>query len=171
LEQINKSAQTTLESISDLIWSVKPHTDFLNDMADRVREYCGKVLESQDIAYKINIPRLLPILELEIETRRNIYLLFKEAINNAVKHSNCSTLDISLDANKEHISLRVADNGIGFVLAEKQAEGNGQGLRNLFKRARDIGGELKIDSTPGKGTLVEFKLPLIVQTPANSDTP
>ena len=55
LEQISKSAQSTVESISDLIWSVKPHPDFLNDMADRLREYAGKVLEAQDIDYQINI--------------------------------------------------------------------------------------------------------------------
>lgn len=160
LEQISKSAQSTVESISDLIWSVKPHPDFLNDMADRLREYAGKVLESQDIEYQINIPRNLPILDLDIEARRNVYMLFKEAINNAVKHSQCTSLNIKLSASKSHISRLVSDNGIGFDHKVKMESGVGLGLSNMSKRAREVGGELKITSTPGKGTSVSFNLPL-----------
>ncbi len=160
LEQISKSAQSTVESISDLIWSVKPHPDFLNDMADRLREYAGKVLETQDIDYKIDIPRMLPVLDLDIEVRRNIYLLFKEAINNAVKHSQCSTLNIKLSASKTLISMHVSDNGIGFDPKVKMESGVGLGLGNMNKRAREIGGEFKIDSAPGKGTTVSFNLTL-----------
>ncbi|MBL7829233.1 MAG: hypothetical protein JNJ57_21540 [Saprospiraceae bacterium] len=160
LEQINKSAQSTVESISDLIWSVKPHPDFLNDMADRLREYAGKVLEAQDIAYQINIPRSLPILDLDIEARRNVYLLFKEAINNAVKHSKCTQLDIQLSVDKKQISMLVKDNGVGFDYKSKLETGVGLGLNNMSKRARDIGGDLKIASEPGKGTVVSFTLPV-----------
>lgn len=160
LEQIGKSAQSTVESISDLIWSVKPHPDFLNDMADRLREYAGKVLESQNIEYQIDIPRNLPILDLEIEERRNIYLLFKEAINNAVKHSKCTDLKIAFQASESQVSLVVADNGIGFDLGPTLEKGIGQGLGNMKKRARDIGGELSINSEPGKGTEVSFVLQL-----------
>lgn len=158
LEQISKSAQSTVESISDLIWSVKPHPDFLNDMADRLREYAGKVLETQDIEYHINIPRTLPVLDLEIEARRNVYLLFKEAINNAVKHSQCTKLDIKLSATKELVSLLVHDDGVGFDLKNKMESGVGLGLNNMGKRAREIGGDLKITSAPGKGTTVSFTL-------------
>ncbi len=160
LEQISKSAQSTVESISDLIWSVKPHPDFLNDMADRLREYAGKVLETQEIEYNIDIPRTLPVLDLDIEVRRNVYLLFKEAINNAVKHSQCSSLNIKLSATKSLISMQVSDNGIGFDPKAKMEGGVGLGLSNMHKRAREIGGELKIDSKPGKGSTVSFSLPL-----------
>jgi signal transduction histidine kinase len=160
LEQISKSAQSTVESISDLIWSVKPHPDFLNDMADRLREYAGKVLETQDIDYKIDIPRILPVLDLDIEVRRNVYLLFKEAINNAVKHSQCNTLNIKMSATKSLISMHVSDNGIGFDPKAKMESGVGLGLSNMSKRAREIGGEFKIESSPGKGTTISFNLPL-----------
>lgn len=168
LEQISKSAQSTVESISDLIWSVKPHPDFLNDMADRLREYAGKVLEAQDIDYQINIPRTLPILDIDIEARRNVYLLFKEAINNAVKHSKCNHLDIALSADEKQISLLVKDNGVGFDIKSKLESGVGLGLSNMTKRARDIGGELKFHSEIGKGTTVSFVLPVgaALQKPA-----
>ena len=161
LEQISKSAQSTLESISDLIWAVKPHPDYLNDIADRMREYAQKFLDAKDIDYQLNIPRNLPVMELDIEARRNILLIFKEAINNAMKHSECTQMDISLLADAEKLTLLVADNGIGFNVAEKET--SGVGLSSMQKRAHDIGGELKIASTPGKGTRVSFWLPVNVK--------
>lgn len=157
LEQISKSAQSTLESISDLIWAVKPHPDYLNDMADRMREYAQKFLDAKDIDYQLNIPRNLPVMEMDIEARRNAYLIFKEAINNALKHSECTKMDISLLADQEKLTLLVADNGIGFNVAEKIS--SGVGLGSMQKRARDIGGELKITSVAGQGTKVSFILP------------
>ncbi|MFN0212955.1 MAG: 7TM diverse intracellular signaling domain-containing protein [Saprospiraceae bacterium] len=156
LEQISKSAKSTLESISDLIWAVKPHPDYLNDIADRMREYAQKFLDAKDIDYQLNIPRNLPVMELDIEARRNTYLIFKEAINNAMKHSECSQMDISLLADAEKMTLLVADNGIGFDVEEKGAIG--VGLSSMHKRAADIGAELKIISEANKGTKVSFKL-------------
>ena len=158
LEQISKSAQSTLESISDLIWAVKPHPDYLNDMADRMREYAQKFLDAQDIDYQLNIPRNLPVMEMDIESRRNVYLIFKEAINNAMKHSACTRMDISLLADAQKMTLLVADNGIGFDLAEKANAG--VGINSMHKRAAEIGGELSIVSAKGEGTKVAFVLPV-----------
>jgi signal transduction histidine kinase len=158
LEQISKSAQSTLESISDLIWAVKPHPDYLNDMADRMREYAQKFLDARDIDYHLNIPRNLPVMEMDIEARRNAYLIFKEAINNAMKHSECTRMEISLLADREKMTLLVADNGIGFNVSEKLT--SGVGLGSMQKRANDIGGELNISSKPGEGTKVSFALPV-----------
>lgn len=158
LEQISKSAQSTLESISDLIWAVKPHPDYLNDMADRMREYAQKFLDARDIDYHLNIPRNLPVMEMDIEARRNAYLIFKEAINNAMKHSECTRMEISLLADSEKMTLLVSDNGIGFNVPEKIS--SGVGLGSMQKRAHDIGGELKIMSKPGEGTKVSFALPV-----------
>jgi signal transduction histidine kinase len=159
LEQISKSAQSTLESISDLIWAVKPHPDYLNDMADRMREHAQKFLDAKDIDYQLNIPRNLPVMEMDIEARRNAFLIFKEAINNAMKHSECTRMDISLLADSEKMTLLVADNGIGFNVAEKID--TGVGLGSMTKRAHDIGGSIKITSEVGKGTKVAFELPVI----------
>jgi signal transduction histidine kinase len=158
LEQISKSAQSTLESISDLIWAVKPHPDYLNDMADRMREYAQKFLDARDIDYHLNIPRNLPVMEMDIEARRNAYLIFKEAINNAMKHSECTRMDISLLADRDKMTLLVADDGIGFNVPEKIS--SGVGLGSMQKRASDIGGDLKIISKPGEGTKVAFTLPV-----------
>lgn len=160
LEQISKSAQSTLESISDLIWAVKPHPDYLNDMADRMREYAQKFLDAKDIDYQLNIPRNLPVMEMDIEARRNAYLIFKEAINNAMKHSECAKMDISLLADSEKVTLLVADDGCGFDPAQKMENIKTVGLGSMQRRAADIGGSLSIQSEPGKGTRIAFILPL-----------
>ncbi len=157
LLQISQNAQSTLESISDLIWAVKPHADYLNDMADRMREYAVKMLDAKDIDYEMNIPRNLPMRDLDIETRRSIYLIFKEALNNAMKYSECSRINISLQVENERLNLRVADNGGGFDSAVAR---RGNGLMNMEKRARDIGGDFYITTAPGQGTDVRFSLPL-----------
>lgn len=157
LEQIIRNAQTTLESISDLIWAVKPNPDYLNDMADRMREYAVKVLDAKDIDYQMDIPRNLPVRNLDIATRRNVYLVFKEAVNNAVKYSNCTRMDISLHLTGENLILSVADNGIGF---DPAATPKGNGLGNMEKRARDARGEFRISARPGQGTEVYLSLAL-----------
>ena len=157
MEQINQNAQATLDSISDLIWAVKPHPDYMNDMADRMRDYAGKVLDAKDIDYLMDIPRNLPVRNLDIETRRNVYLIFKEAVNNAMKYSNCSRMEVSLHVQQDKLVLRVADDGAGFENGKTQ---KGNGLRNMEKRAGDINADFRIDTAPGKGTEVMVVVPL-----------
>ncbi|MCC6412545.1 MAG: hypothetical protein IT270_12850, partial [Saprospiraceae bacterium] len=161
LEQITRSAQSTLESIGDLIWAVKPNPDYLNDLADRMREYASNVLDAKDIAYEIHIPRNLPVLKLNIETRRNLYLIFKEAINNAVKYSNCTSLDICLKIKGNMLEMCVCDDGQGFPV-EGFREGNG--LPNMRQRAQDLGGTIQIiGKEKGVRVLFEMELPLEVK--------
>lgn len=161
LEQITRSAQSTLESIGDLIWAVKPSPDYLNDLADRMREYASNVLDAQDIAYEIRIPRNLPVLKLNIETRRNLYLIFKEAINNAVKYSNCRSLDICLKISGNMLEMCVCDDGDGFP-PEGIREGNG--LPNMRQRAKDLDGTIQIiGKEKGVRVLFEMELPLDVK--------
>ncbi|MCB9306348.1 MAG: hypothetical protein H6565_07100 [Lewinellaceae bacterium] len=158
LGQISRNAQATLESISDLIWAVKPNADYLNDMADRMREYAVRVLDAKDIDYQMDIPRNLPMRNLDISTRRNVYLIFKEAVNNAVKYSDCSRMDISLHVTEERLMLRIADNGKGF---DTRTVERGNGLNNMLKRAADICGELTLSAAPGAGAAVQLSLPLV----------
>jgi signal transduction histidine kinase len=151
LLQINKSAQSVSESISDLIWTVKQNSDYLNDIADRIREHASKVLEAQGIDYEINIPRELPMVDFNLETKRNIHLIYKEAMNNALKYSKCTKITIGLGFVNNYIELSVADNGIGFDFSTVKL---GNGLKNLKTRAHEIGADLKIQSIVGKETVI-----------------
>lgn len=157
LQQITQNAQSTLESLSDIIWAINPHSDYLNDVADRIRDYAVRTLEAHDIAYALDISRNLPALDLALEARRNIYLIFKEAVNNVLKHSHCTHIHIKLGVFEGKMMLEIADDGVGFDMASIQ---RGHGLYNLEKRAQDIGGEMEIISFPDKGTRIVFGLNL-----------
>jgi signal transduction histidine kinase len=157
LDQINQNAQETLESISDLIWAVKPGSDYLNDMADRMRNHAAKVLAAKDVDYQINIPRNLPIMTLDPEARRSIYLIYKEAINNTLKYSNCERVDIELDVEGDFLKFLVKDDGDGFNMDDNSG---GNGLGNMAKRAQDIGADFELHSQPNKGTTIRLQLAL-----------
>jgi signal transduction histidine kinase len=159
LEQITRSAQSTLDSIGDLIWAVKPTPDYLNDLADRMREYAATVLEAKNIDYEIRIPRNLPTLQPDIEARRNLYLIFKEAVNNAVKYSQCKSIDICLTLTDNRLEMCVCDDGVGFP-REGIREGNG--IPNMHKRAKDLGGTLQL-IVKDKGVRVQFSMELPVE--------
>lgn len=154
VEKINRTAQSSADSLSDLIWTVKPHENYLNDMADRFRDYCYRMLGSKQIEYSLHIPRNLPIIEFSLEKRRNIYLIFKEAINNAARHSGCTRLTASLELAGDYLTMFIKDNGQGF----DAEDGEGMGLSNMRKRASDIGARLVIESEVGEGTNILFYL-------------
>lgn len=160
LEQIALNAQSTLDSLGDIIWAIKPHPDYLNDMADRMRELTAKMLGAGDIQYALHIPRSLPMFELNVEARRNVYLIFKEALHNVVKHSQGTRVSIRMELEKDVLYLDIEDDGVGFDPATAK---KGNGLHNMEKRAMAIGGSLAITSAPGRGTRVYFRLPILAE--------
>lgn len=158
LLQITRSAQATVDSIGDIIWAIKPHPDYLNDMADRMREYATKMFDAlEEMDCRLDIPRTLPALELEVEARRNVYLIFKEAVNNVLKHSQSTRIDISMHLEATQLVLRIDDNGVGFDTFTVK---HGHGLDNMARRAQDIGGDFQAISKPGAGTHILFTLPV-----------
>ncbi|MCC7246916.1 MAG: hypothetical protein IT269_14625 [Saprospiraceae bacterium] len=157
LEQINQNAHSTLESISDLIWTLRATSDHLNGLADRMRSYANRTLEAKGIEVNWKVPRDLLNVEMDIESRRNIYLIFKEAVNNTIAHSSATQMDIELKIDDNQIlTVRLEDNGSGFNTEEK-LQGIGTGLNNMARRARDIQAELIIDSAEGKGCVITLK--------------
>ena len=90
-------------------------------------------------------------VQLPLEHRKNIYLVFKESLNNALKYAGATTISIGIDITGNKIQLLVQDDGKGFDPAIVK---NGNGLKNLYARAAEIGGEIKITAAAGKGTII-----------------
>jgi signal transduction histidine kinase/ligand-binding sensor domain-containing protein len=158
--KISANSARIMEAMDDIVWSINPLNDSMKKIIARMKEFAGNVLESKDIDYAFNIEETVKDLSFNMEWRREIFLLFKEAINNIAKYSQCSKVDITMQLKSRHLVLRIEDNGIGFDTKQPVAENRGNGVRNMQKRAESMNGRFTITSCKGQGTCVEVKIPV-----------
>lgn len=159
-EYLDKAAEDirqVSEGISDIVWNINPRYDDLDNLFVRMKRYAADVLDGKNIHYQIDFPGSPGNWKLEMDKRRDLYLLFKEAINNLAKYSNASEARIKMQLQDAEIRLLVSDNGVGFLPAEVKS---GNGLSNMRQRAAALQGTLQISSSPGKGTQIELILPV-----------
>jgi ligand-binding sensor domain-containing protein len=155
LSKIASTARESVDAMSDLVWTINPKRDSLRDLTQRMRVFAGEMLGTREIELRFDGDDRE--IKLAPETRRNIYLIFKECVNNVTRHSRCTKVDINLIFAGDCLHLVVCDNGRGFDQG-RQIQGNG--LSNLRSRAEEIGAVLVIGSEPGLGTVVTLRLPL-----------
>jgi signal transduction histidine kinase len=99
---------------------------------------------------------LLQSLKLSTEQKKAIYLIFKEAVNNALKYASAEHIHVTISKQQNQVEMSISDNGKGFVLAS----GNkGNGLTNMQNRARELGGKTEINSSD-KGTSIICRFPV-----------
>ena len=153
LQRISMSATTLSESMQDIIWTIDTKNDTLADLVTRMREFGLKLAEAKGIAFQMQVGDSFNSLRLNVEQRRNLYLIFKESVNNAVKYAQASRIDVSLGVTGKQLRLLIQDNGQGFDPAAVRL---GNGLPNLQKRAAEIRGKLELTSAPGQGTTIEL---------------
>jgi signal transduction histidine kinase len=153
LEKIGERTQTTLDNMNDIIWSIKPGNDTLSDVLSRMRDYAGTILEAGGIPYSIEFPDIKTDLNLPLGLKNNMFLIFKEAVNNLAKYSRSTKASIRLSIDEKKISVFVEDNGVGF---DAGTDSKGNGLTNMKRRAEESNAQLNITSHVGKGTIVEL---------------
>ncbi|PQA54552.1 sensor histidine kinase [Siphonobacter curvatus] len=151
LKRISDNASTLAESMQDIIWTIKSNQEGLDDLVSRMREFALRLTEARGIVLNMTVGEPFPILRLSVEQRRNLYLIFKESINNAVKYSACSRIDVRLSVEGRVLHLKIQDNGTGF---DQDHTRSGNGLPNLHARARDIRGTIVLHTAPGQGTSI-----------------
>lgn len=159
LEKIGDRTTRLLENMSDIIWNVKPENDSLDLVLARMREYASSVLESKRIPFDIDFPESTEGESLSLEIKNNLYMIFKEAVNNSMKYSECTHIYIQFKIDKGVMELTITDNGKGFDPDTVSSTGllGGNGLNNMRKRAEDMEARLEIKSAPGKGTTVYLR--------------
>lgn len=158
LHRISDSASSLSESMQDIIWAMKTKNDQLDDLAARMTEFGLRLLEARNMRLVTHINEDFSGKQLKPEQRRNIYLIFKEAVNNAAKYAEATEVELFLALKNGLLVMRIKDNGKGFETGSLTAGGGGNGLRNMELRASDIGGKVEIVSKPGKGTSVELRV-------------
>lgn len=157
LQKISESSAKMMEGMSDIVWSINPDNESIEKMVIRMKEFASEILEPANIRYSIQVKGNLDSVVLDPQSRKNVFLVFKESINNAAKHSGGTEVVVELSAQKGTLELRIADNGKGF---ETDVSGNGNGLNNMIFRGNDVKGTTRIKTSPGGGTEVLLELPI-----------
>ncbi|MDZ7291383.1 MAG: histidine kinase [candidate division KSB1 bacterium] len=157
MKDVAETARQLVETMRDIVWAINPANDTVEDVVLYMKQFAAEVLEAKGIEFSFVTAEELRGLRLSMETRHHLYLIFKEAINNLVRHSGACHADIRMNLANGMLMLSINDNGKGF---DKSEPSSGNGLKNMRKRAQAINATLTIDSVPGKGTSIALRMPI-----------
>ena len=157
INTIATSARTLVQTMSEIIWALNPHNDTLENLLAYTREQSYKYFESLKVQFDIDFPDSVPDIKLSNAQRRNLYLVTREALNNAMKHSGANSIQLKAEITQSLVCFYVTDNGKG--MTEINSNHNSNGIRNMKKRIKDIGGGIEW-MTKGKGLIVKYCLPV-----------
>ena len=158
LEQICEDARGVLSSIDEILWALNPRRDTLQDFADYVCDYTQKFLSPASIECVFEVDSKHLVAAADLPLRRSLLMAIKETLNNTVKYSNATEVLLQINRQRHELLVVVQDNGQGFDPATIQPGRNG--LRNLTKRMKELGGSCRIASQKGQGCRIEFRIPL-----------
>jgi signal transduction histidine kinase len=160
-QQISHTARETTRSLDEIVWAVNPSNDTLEGLANYACKYAQEYLALAGIRYRADVPTHLPATDIPPEVRHNVFLAFKESVNNVVKHAHASEAWIRLRLLSEKFILEIEDNGRGLGNIDPKATQMRNGLRNMKKRMEDIRGEFSIAPGANGGTIVRLTVPII----------
>ena len=151
MQEIKQSSVSLMEKMDDIVWSINPRNDSIQDLMVRVQRFAASLFEAKDIDYTIHIDDSIRDARLDMENRQHIYLIMKEAINNLVKYSECTSAEIDVKYRNNILAIEIRDNGKGF---NEQSIRLGNGLISMRKRAEAISAMINIRSSESHGTTV-----------------
>jgi len=154
LQRIRDTSQRMMESMSDIVWAINSSNDSPEQVVQRMRSLAVELTEARGLSLHFHADPFPAHMRLGMDERRNLYLVFKEAVNNSIKYSGAPDLSISLRVHSDQIELTVHDSGKGF---DPAAVRPGNGLHNMRTRAEMLDGELDIHSAPSQGTTIKLR--------------
>jgi signal transduction histidine kinase len=163
LTKINDSTAEMMEAMSDIVWAVNTQNDRFDNLANRMRNYAVQVTEAKEVSLHFTDNENIPALQLNMDQRKNIYLIFKEAVNNAIKYSGCKNLWVTFTKENHFLVILIRDDGKGFAKNDS-ADGHqsnkfgGNGIMNMKNRAAEMHATLQISSSFNEGTHIVLKL-------------
>ncbi|MFM9986087.1 MAG: two-component regulator propeller domain-containing protein [Flavobacteriales bacterium] len=152
--KISESSHRLMDSMSDIVWAINPDNDELNDVVQRMRAVAAELTEAAGIQLEFVVDKNPEHIRLNMESRRNFYLIFREALNNAIKYAESNRITIRMVHESDGYLFEISDDGQGFDVANHK---RGNGLLNMQKRASFLKGQLDIQSSSGKGTVIRLK--------------
>jgi signal transduction histidine kinase len=155
LSRIYDTARSMTDAMDEIVWAINPSNDTLESLAAYFAEFVQEFLTPAGVTFRLDIPLTLPRWNISSEVRHNLFLAFKEALNNVVKHSKATEVVVTLEIRGEGFALSVEDNGSGF---EPGSGRQGNGLGNMRRRLEELDGRCIIEGRLGRGTRVSFEL-------------
>ena len=159
-DQILQTARETTHALDEIVWAVNPSNDTLEGLVNYAVKYAQEYLALAGLRYRAEVPAQLPDAALPPEVRHNVFLAFKEAVNNVVKHAQASEVWIRLECSPGQFVFEIADNGRGLAHLDPNRARTRNGLRNMRKRLEEIHGEFTMTPGPAGGTIVRLTAPL-----------
>jgi signal transduction histidine kinase len=168
-ERLRTVAVLLTQKLDEIVWAVSPQHDTLESLLSYLTDFAEEFLQAAGIRARIHIPVRLPDWPLSSSLRHNVFLSAKEALNNAVKHAAASEIHLQVAITDHVFELTIEDNGCGFsppVPSSLRKDLSGRhGLDGMRKRMELLGGDFELDTAPGRGTRVTFRVPVTVDTP------
>ena len=155
MNEIKDSSVLLMERMDDIVWSINPRNDSLENLLMRVRHFATTLFEARGVDYVIDIQKNIHEVRLPMDYRQHIDLILKEAINNLVKYAGASQAWLEVRFDDEHLTIGIRDNGCGFAADRSNA---GNGLSGMRRRAELMNARLTIRSAPGEGTGIDLRV-------------
>jgi len=174
LDAITEISNELVEAMSDIVWAINPQKDQLRELSHRMRRFASDIFTARNIRFQFHAPQSEQDVQLGANLRREVFLIFKESVNNIVRHSQCTEARAEFFTEDGHLTLNISDNGRGFDPAHIRTEvlrssaRGGRGLGSMKQRAAELGGEFNVTSCLERGTTVSLNVPIHGPTPANS---
>lgn len=163
IETMSSTARELVSSLDEIVWAVDPENDSVDDLANYICRYAAEFFQNSPVTCRVLIPNDLPHRRLPSDVRHNLFLAVKEALHNALKHSEASRVELTFAGGQPGFEIVISDNGRGFNRGEAgepdRLKRAGHGLMNLEQRLASIGGEAEVNSEPGQGTQVRLRVP------------
>jgi ligand-binding sensor domain-containing protein len=160
VSEIGEAAREMIEALGENIWAIDPRRDNLRSLVTRIRRFAGDLLEARGMSWNLQAPPDPELVKLSPMERRHLYLIFKEALNNAARHSEATSVSMTIALAGRRLSAVIRDNGKGFTPPRATESVGRHGLPSMIGRAMQLTGELKIESLPGQGTEIRLDVPL-----------
>jgi ligand-binding sensor domain-containing protein/signal transduction histidine kinase len=157
LKRISSEIQTSGEALDDIVWSIDTKNDSIEEVTARMRRYAADVFDGTSILYTITINEKSLPAKLSSGKRRDLFLVFKETINNIRKHAMATIVEINIGSEEINLLMEISDNGKGFDTSQPTYR---NGLKNMEQRIRKWEGTFSLQSSPGIGTILKITLPV-----------